>query len=372
MFGRILALGEAETAERAKKILRGGNTEISFSVVSEKEIGKSRKGYKTLLEKVKRDKIDTVICEISLIDVAVRLLWQSGCVERYFVAGATEPMAVEESDSRVQSRLWDGIAARVAENPIEQSGWISSFTGKPFGEEEMAEYVDNTVQKLLPYLGKDTNVLEIGIASGLTSFSLAPKVKEYFGMDISETTICKTGTELKRRGISNVKLMIGEAIHVDEMQWDHLNVVVVNSVAQYFSGYNYFFALIDKLIRIMADGGVIYLGDMLDYAKQDAFESKLTVCGGKRNQRDLWYPREIITELPAIFPQIYKVEISDKYGTIENELKQYRYDAILFLGEDSIGKSARRTKYAYALENGAIYEVARAYEDIDLIKILSE
>lgn len=39
--------------------------------------------------------------------------------------------------------------------------------------------------------------------------------------------------------------------------------------------------------------------------------------------------------LPAYIPEITKVEITEKIGTIQNELKKYRYDVILHIDKNS-------------------------------------
>ena len=68
----------------------------------------------------------------------------------------------------------------------------------------------------------------------------------------------------------------------------------------------------------------------------------------KSNKDDLSYPKNFIKELPAYIPEIIKVKITDKIGKIENELKKYRYDAILFI--DKHNKSiVKHTKFQYAM-----------------------
>ena len=297
----------------------------------------------------------------------MKLLWQAKSVKRYFVSDCENAFEMEENDSRIQTMLWDNIAAEGKGNPISQTKWQNSFTGELLSQEEMDEYADDVVVKLSSYIKGDETVVEIGVASGITCFKVAPKVKRYYGVDISEETLKNTGEELQKRNIKNVSLARCEAINVDELQIDNANIFIINSVCQYFPGYNYFYAVIEKMISMLKNGGIIYLGDMLDSEKLKEFDRELQEHGGKRNQRDLWYPRDIIRETEALFPRIHNVEVDNKIGTIENELTRYRFDAILHVGKEDTSSMAR-SKYQYSLLDEDIKDKAKEYGDDSFLK----
>lgn len=280
-----------------------------------------------------------------------KLLWQSDCVERYILRDTDDAFIVEKNDTQVQSRLWDMIAIDTDDDPIKQAGWNSSFTGRAFSSEEMDEYVENTVFKLKYYLNEKMKVLEVGIASGLTCFAIAPQVGEYYGLDISEVTLKKTKKALIQRKIKNVFLLQGEAIDVNRLELADLELVILNSVVQYFPGYNYFLKVIERLIACMSDTGILYIGDVMDYDRKSVMEEKLSEQGVTRASRhDLWYPRCFMQELPAYFREIINVDVSNKVGCIENELKQYRYDVILHIDKKN-NKKRTHTKFQYAMRD---------------------
>jgi hypothetical protein len=56
-------------------------------------------------------------------------------------------------------------------------GWISSYTELPMPDEEVAEWVDQTVGRILSL--RPSRVLEIGSGSGLMLFRVAPHCEYY-------------------------------------------------------------------------------------------------------------------------------------------------------------------------------------------------
>lgn len=303
-----------------------------------------------VLEWVVSNKIDTLVCTSKQIGIGSRVLWMAPCLKRYFITDSNEPLLIEVSNKRVQAKMWDMIASHSEGNSLKQTGWISSYTNELFSIEEMKEYVDNAVIKLNPYITSGSKVLEIGIASGLTCFEIAPMVESYIGIDISKKTLEKTEVSLLEKGLMNVTLALAEAIDVDKLNIKNQDIIIINSVLQYFAGYNYFIAVIKKSINCMKEGGVIFLGDILDYDLRDDLKQELIKRGKKENNRnDLYYSKSFMQELPAYIPEITKVEIGEKIGTIENELKKYRYDVILHIDKNCKNTIYKKTKFQYAM-----------------------
>jgi tRNA G46 methylase TrmB len=61
-------------------------------------------------------------------------------------------------------------------------GWNSSYTGEPIPEEEMSEWVDHTVERILSL--RPRRVLEIGCGTGLLLFRVAPHCEQYLGTEL--------------------------------------------------------------------------------------------------------------------------------------------------------------------------------------------
>lgn len=319
-----------------------------------------------VLSFVESKEIDTLICNAIHIKTASKLLWTSHCLERYLLTDTDNPFLLEESNRKVETKMWDTIAVRSDNDPIRQAGWISSYTNEKFTREEMDEWVDNAVCKLKPYLSQNTRVLEVGIASGLTCCAIAPLVREYIGVDISKETLVKTREILSQKGIENVSLIVADAMEVGQLDINLQDIVIINSVAQYFAGYNYFIVMLKNLLGCIKEQGIIFLGDIPDIEQRTIFEQELLQHGVKRKKTsDLYYPQGLMMELPVYIPEIVNVQITRKIGTIENEMKKYRYDVILTVDKNNKKANAKKTKFQYALlaknfkiENIAEYEAA--------------
>lgn len=341
MIRNLLLLGEKD--ERFDKF-----NVFQYPSLLQKKV----KNYEEVLKFIKDNQIDTLVCDAGHVHIASRLLWMSDYLKRYILTDTDDPLLPEDDNRRNAAKMWNIIAVQAGneDNPIKQSGWVSSYTNENFTEEEMKEYVKNATDKLRPYLFKTANVLEIGVASGITCSEIAPLVGRYIGVDISEETLKRTKTALVKKNITNVDLIVAEAMEVTQLNLEKQDIIIINSVAQYFAGYNYFIVLIEKLVECVNDKGIIFLGDILDSSLKSHLEKELEEKKiRKRNIRDLYYPKKLMRELPAYIPEIVNMEITKKSGKIENELKKYRYDVMLHIERNNKQTNIKRTKFQYAM-----------------------
>lgn len=226
--------------------------------------------------------------------------------------------------------MWDMIA-RNAHNVIEQAGWRSSFTRALFSVKEMSEFVENVWIKIFPYINQSCSVMEIGIGSGLLARRIAPSVREYVRIDISGEMLKKTSIMLQNEQINNVKLLQGNAITLDRLELENANIVIINSVIQYLQDIAEYAEVIKQAVQFVKKG-VIFVGDILDFDKQQTFLEELQMFGGKANIKERWYTRQEIEAVARKVSNIKQVIITDKKGyTIENELTKYRFDAIYII-----------------------------------------
>ena len=274
--------------------------------------------------------IDTIAGSKDNIHIINRLLWECDTLRQYILTDSDEAFQIEKANDRRNMLRWDMVANKAKEDDvIEQSGWINSFTGQSFSEKEICEYAENALYKLKDICNDTINVLEIGIASGLTCMKIVPLVRKYTGLDISKRTLEKTRQMMERKNVKNVELFLGGGLDVEVIGVHDVHLVIMNSVAQYFPGYNYFIEVLRRCIRCMSRKGVIFVGDIMDLDKRENYLRELKAAGGKASGEDLWYPQEFMKEVPAFLPEVCKTVISkkEKY-TIENELTRFRYDVI--------------------------------------------
>lgn len=335
-------------------ILGSENKEINIDVFKEvlwekaDNISYDETSWNRIKEKIQKYNIDTIVGSKDNINVISKLLWECSTLRQYVLTDAEDAWQIEKMNEKRNRLRWDIVAnSAKANDSIEQTGWVSSFTGKLFSEKEMDEYAENALYKVRDWCKNAAKVLEIGIASGLTCFKIAPLVSEYIGFDISKKTLEKTQSMLERKGIENVKLYGGGVYDLASFNIQGIDIVIINSVAQYFPGYNYFIEVLRKCVKCMAETGIIFVGDLLDLDQREKYLNALKEAGGKRGREDLWYPKNFIEEVPAYIPEISNVTISSKEKyTIINELVLFRYDAVYTVNQ-SKKSNCKKTKFQY-------------------------
>ena len=275
--------------------------------------------------------ITAVLAPSKYIDIASPLLWHSDTVSKYILLDTEDFRLNESFNSRITARIWYAVAMQAdSGDSIGQSAWKKSDTGETFSTQEMNELSDNVLAKLKPYLTPQSNILEIGVGSGLLCRKIAPSVHTYYGSDFSAESLKKTAAMLKEYGITNTELFTGEAMTTRDLAIPEVDVIIINSVAQYFPGKNYFLNVLASAVDKLKTSGVIFVGDIIDYDKRDDY--------GKihKAKREQYYSRSFITSIPYYVDGVAGVDVSDKLGTIQNELMTFRYDALL-----TVNKSAK-------------------------------
>ncbi|WP_017498609.1 non-ribosomal peptide synthetase [Flavobacterium sp. WG21] len=246
--------------------------------------------------------------------------------------------------------IWD-YQAEITTEAINDYEWKSSYTNEAFSEKEMQEYIDNFSSKLSPYLSDSTKVLEIGCGHGLVLFNLVHKVGYYLATDLSPIILDKNSIRLKRENITHVESMAIAAREIDQIQKsNYFDVIVCSSVVHYFPDTHYLEEVISKALSLIADGGIIYLDDLMDLNKKSELEES-AVSYNRSNpeatakvnwDNDLFVSKSFFDHIQQVYPEIESIECSPKLGSIENELTRYRYDAVL-----KVNKTRHKNKPVY-------------------------
>lgn len=276
----------------------------------------------------------------------------------YDGAAQAEPAEQEGEDEHVEyiarwQQLYDSAYCQKAaprDATFNITGWNSSYTGKPIPEEEMREWVNRTVERILA--GQPRRVLEIGCGTGLLLFRVAPRCAEYVGIDFSRPALDQIGRQLAQRTLPQVTLRQGTAAECwAEIPTAAFDTVVINSVIQYFPSINYLLDVIRSAINALSpEGGRIFIGDVRSFALLELFHASVqsehaaahltNAQFRQRVQRQISHENELtvapefFVALRQHFPAIRHVETLPKRARARNEMACFRYDVILHVGRD--------------------------------------
>nr|WP_163787923.1 non-ribosomal peptide synthetase [Mycolicibacterium insubricum] len=224
-------------------------------------------------------------------------------------------------------------------------GWNSSYTGEPIPLEQMQEWQAATLDRIRGL--NPQRVLEIGVGSGLLLGHVAPDCVEYWATDFSKATIEKLRASVAEKPWGDlVRLQVQAADIADGLPSGYFDVVILNSVIQYFPSAGYLLDVLDVAMQKLAPGGALFLGDVRNLSLLSAFTTKVvcTDADAERetaavvrerirreilDEQELLLSPEFFAALPQRIPEIATVDIQLKDMGVVNELSSYRYEVVL-------------------------------------------
>ncbi|MEH2238477.1 amino acid adenylation domain-containing protein [Nostoc sp.] len=232
-------------------------------------------------------------------------------------------------------------------------GWNSSYTNQPIPAEQMREWVNNQVAQILALQPK--RVLEIGCGTGLILFKIAPHCTKYCATDFSLVSLNYIQQQLEKQQMPQVTLHQQMASDFDKVETAAFDIVILNSVVQYFPRIDYLISVLEGAVRATAPGGFIFIGDVRSLALLQAFHASVQLEQAEasltrselqqRVQMQIFQEAELVIDpaffsaIKQYFPQISHVQIQLLRGRDRNELTQFRYNVILQIGDEIINNT---------------------------------
>ena len=288
----------------------------------------------------------------------VAYITQSAEVSKPSDSDAEEGQLAEELEEE-QLAQWQTVhddevfnqTAPLADPTFNISGWNSSYTGEPIPVEEMREWVDDAVGRILSLEPK--RVLEIGCGTGLLLFNLAQHCESYVGTDFSPAALSYVRQQLAARGgiDGEVVLLERRADDFRDIEPNSFDAVILNSVVQYFPSVAYLLRVLEGAVRATRSGGFVFVGDVRSLPLLEAFHTSVELA-----KADAALPLEQLRQLirkrvgdeeelildPAFFaalkghlPQVSHVEILPKRAHVQNEMTRFRYQVVIHIGEQT-------------------------------------
>jgi pristinamycin I synthase 3 and 4 len=267
----------------------------------------------------------------------------------YVVRDGTEKDSGRSSHIERWQQVWDSTYRQpaVGSDDFNTVGWTSSFTGLPLPLEEMREWSQNIIRLLEPFAPR--SVLDVGCGTGLLLPGFAAMCESYIGLDVSAEALRQIQRQMAaRKDWAHVQLRQGAADDLAFLDDDSVDLVVLNSVVQYFPNVSYLMAVLKEAVRVTRRGGHVFLGDIRSLPLLEAFHTALQLHKAeddvsvhslreriRRSQaaeKELLIDPMLFDELARTWPKISAAATTLKRGVARNELTMFRYDVVLDVG----------------------------------------
>lgn len=281
--------------------------------------------------------IRSIVTKTSIMRPFQELIWKIDALQDivYMDIAAKRPSA-EIVDVRMVGALWDKVAEESVDR-VTAGGFISSYSGLPFPEAEVDEYRDRVVELAVPYLNSQSNVLEIGCGSGLISFSIAPVVRRFVGLDPSKMMLEMNRAKSAELQLEHSEWLEGYALQLEGMETSSFDLILMASTVQFFPGYFYFEQVIREAMRCLKPGGALIIADVMDLRQKESFQDSLMQYREQHSMaphvrgvsdQELYCDEDFFSDLKNRISNIGHTEVLHRKTGFENELR-FRYDVVL-------------------------------------------
>lgn len=231
--------------------------------------------------------------------------------------------------------------------------WKSACTGDPIPQEEMRQWLNNTLDAIRSLHAE--SILEIGCGHGLVLLNLACECTRYVGVDFSSAAlhrVCEAVEKLppEQLELLDLDLCQAEAADLGAIGGEEFHALVYNSVVQYFPDVEYLQRALEQGLERLRSGGKVFVGDVRNADTANLYRvSQLlhqlpehTTATEFRRAFDSLAAEDELLLSPAFWHALPGKRLAQmrgitrpKMGSACNELMKFRYDVTL-VGEQSV------------------------------------
>lgn len=256
--------------------------------------------------------------------------------------------AIEKKSNLMSLDLWEHVTLNGADK-----SWKSYFNGEPLSDKILQQMACNVTDKICSVDKGNLSILDVGSGGGTVACELMKKCSSYTALDISRNELERI--EVLGKSIPDLQVTTHqmEAADIGLLPENQYDVICFNSVIENFPGYNYLNLVLDSSIRILKEGGRLYLGCVWDLEKKDLFLKALKDYGFRSGDHSGFIRFDSSEELlvPKKFFEDwrdscqYDVELQFSKPSIDSEeLSEYRYDLSIL----KFGKKKEKKDYETA------------------------
>ncbi len=252
---------------------------------------------------------------------------------------------------------WDTLYETGAENKQDKAPGDAKIDGTLLesldnAEElkaQLAEWLQTSVARIKTIGAR--NIYEIGSGAGQIMFELAPGIDGYIATDYAAAAINNINQRLAADPGKwmHVRTGVAPADDFSIVGNTKPDLILINSVAQYFPGTEYFINVIKQAVNTLKQGGCLFIGDMqgmgslrmyhaMDYLPRAASDISLRQFAEVTEHR-VRIEEEFTADpgffylLPRLLPQITGVDVQLRQGKAVNETTKYHYDVWLYVSK---------------------------------------
>ncbi|WP_143218977.1 amino acid adenylation domain-containing protein [Actinokineospora bangkokensis] len=219
-------------------------------------LGRDDRQVKVRGHRVELDEVESVLSEHPLVEAAAVVVDRDDARGDELVA-FVRPRRGREREPVITDWLhvWDASYRAAGQFP----GWVDSYTGERIPEPTMADWLGATVRRVRSLGAR--RVVDVGAGGGLLARSL-DGWERYLAIDFSGEALAAAAAALVGR--DGVSFREGDARVLAELPAASADVVVLNSVVQYFPDADHLAGVLDEALRVAGPAGAVFVGDVRD------------------------------------------------------------------------------------------------------------
>lgn len=303
-------------------------------------LGRTDRQVKLRGHRVELDEVENVLSEHPRVEAAAVVVANHATRGDELVAFVS--FRPENAEERLDSGWRDVWNARYRPDRAGAfAGWTDSYTRAPVPDGEMRDWLGSAVERVRRLAPR--RIVDVGAGSGLLLRELDRDWDHYLAIDISSEALA--AAEAAVGTSAGAVFREGDARTLAELPGSSADLVVLNSVIQYFPGRGYLAEVIAEAVRVAGPAGAVFVGDVRDVRLlrhfhadvqvrrsprlMPAAELRTLVGHHVRAEDELCVAPGFFHELPARRGG-FAVRIECRADRAWTEMSRFRWDVTLF------------------------------------------